>query len=235
VSPDAVSVVRFLGVWLVAFICLTAGLLVLAWLMLKVGSWRTTRLARRDAAKANAEREERERLRYSTSDGSTFWANRLRDAGGNPTPVRRERTGALEVTTYPLTDEEREALTVSNDHSFSWGGLVTYSSGSATQTINAEWVEQFECMACGKRGPCSCVAVEEAAPRITNAFTEECANQAEPLSHPLGWVLCFVQGFICAVSPEFDRVHRYSPSQLCWVGAGNELSQAAIEALGRTA
>jgi hypothetical protein len=288
VSPDAVSVVRFLGVWLVAFICLTAGLLVLAWLMLKVGSWRTTRLARRDAAKANAEREERERLRYSTSDGSTFWANRLRDAGGNPTPTRgapftvdRETLDALAALPQPPDDDyefdpseaghdpTHRAIWMVNDplpgQTFTggyvsgtctgWapnltvtrtgsGSVLTYTGPDLTQPDAEVYtdarpnddprfdlplgdprrilaaIESFECMACGRRGPCSCVETEEPAP-------------AEPLSHPCGWTLCVSSGFICAVAPD-GRVHRYSPSQLAWVGAGEELSAAAREALGRT-
>jgi hypothetical protein len=267
VSPDAVSVVRFLGVWLVAFICLTAGLLVLAWLMLKVGSWRTTRLARRDAAKANAEREERERLRYSTSDGSTFWANRLRDAGGNPTPVRRAAGGMTYEETLDAMERGEQmarrdgAPYVWNDgggpnkcgwwepsgEPASWSGAtvtVTYPGPDLTQPDAEVYtdarpnddprfdlplgdprrilaaIESFECMACGRRGPCSCVETEEPAP-------------AEPLSHPCGWTLCVSSGFICAVAPD-GRVHRYSPSQLAWVGAGEELSAAAREALGRT-
>jgi hypothetical protein len=256
VSPDAVSVVRFLGVWLVAFLGLTAGLLVLAWAILKVGSWRTTRLARRDAARANAEREERERLRYSTSDGSRYWSGRLRDAAGNPTPVMRgfDRDAALQR----LRDDRAQrggaptpcASTAADPFvpdAEEWAGAtvtVTYLGPDMTQPDAEVYtdarpnddprfdlplgdprrilaaIESFECMACGRRGPCSCVETEEPAP-------------AEPLSHPCGWTLCVSSGFICAVAPD-GRVHRYSPSQLAWVGAGEELSAAAREALGRT-
>jgi hypothetical protein len=240
VSPDAVSVVRFLGVWLVAFLGLTAGLLVLAWAILKVGSWRTTRLARRDAARANAEREERERLRYSTSDGSRYWSGRLRDAAGNPTPVRKEDAPLarfdfpwpVTVTTHAggpdpnytvsvtylgpdMTQPDAEVYTDARPNDDPRFDLPL---GDPRRILAA--IESFECMACGRRGPCSCVETEEPAP-------------AEPLSHPCGWTLCVSSGFICAVAPD-GRVHRYSPSQLAWVGAGEELSAAAREALGRT-